>query len=572
MYLGIDLGTTNSVVSRSFVDSNGNLITEVVQIGQMYNDNWEKFDSLPSMIYFDTEGIVAGIKDGIIVGREAKRQREQDKDNVVTNSKRFMGTQQSWTIDGSQYVAKDIAAMVLQHCKKTIDREGNMNYETVVITVPASFNPEQIEDTLKAAKQAGFSDEQVIIKHEPTAALLSFIDGEAKKSLQDRYIDFSERKRVMVFDLGGGTCDTSVIDVQVGDKELHFTEVGIGRYQELGGIDFDTRLAIGLLNTYFQENNILEGDLADKEQAELFDKLVLAAETIKEKLSGRVCAKLTMDENAELGSIQVKYSIPNFYNGKPYRIVLTKDEYDQYTSSLYIDNDVHYKKFEDMDKNKNIIGVIRKTLEDYDISKESIDYIFMTGGMSKFITIQEKVKAYLGKPVIIPENPMDAVARGASIYQYYKVKEDKKERSASVSENKEEASEGIVDTMMLAEAVLLDMNEGLPRVIIPKKTVVPFEGEIIGEFFTTSPSGVKLNIYAAENEFDSSMRIQKCIEKYFTFPVESGTPFDIKYKINENKAIDMTIIINDSHNQELDISIRSDLKISEQNYNIVMED
>ena len=73
MYLGIDLGTTNSVVSRSFVDSEGKLFTEVVQIGQMFNDNWEKYDSLPSMVYFDTDGVIGDTQGGIIVGREAKR-------------------------------------------------------------------------------------------------------------------------------------------------------------------------------------------------------------------------------------------------------------------------------------------------------------------------------------------------------------------------------------------------------------------------------------------------------------------------------------------------------------------
>lgn len=561
MFLGIDLGTTNTVVARSFVDSNDKLITEVVQMGQMSNDNWEKYPTLPSMVYFDD--------DGIIVGREAKRQREWDAENVVTNAKRFMGTQKKWKIDGDSYEAKDIAAMVLQHCKKTIDREGNMNYDTVVITVPASFNPDQIADTLRAAKQAGFSDDQVIIKHEPTAALLSFIDSEARKSRDERYIDFSETKRILVFDLGGGTCDTSVIDVQVDQNEFHFTEKGIGRYQELGGIDFDAKLATGLLNAYFEQEQIFEGDISDEEKEELYVKLRIAAETIKEKISSNIYAKMSMDDNVDVESIKVKHNIPGFRNGKPYRISITKAEYDQYTKDLYIDNDVHYKKFEDMDKNKNIIGVIRKTLEDYGIKKSSIDYAFVTGGMSQFLTVKQKVKEYLGCPVITPENPMEAVARGASIYQYYKIREDKDEGTGVEVEKK---GEGIVDTMMLAEAILLDMNEGLPRVIIPKKTVVPYEGEIIGEFKTTSPSGVKLNIYAAENEYDSSMRIQKNLEKRFIYPVESGTPFDIKYKINENKAIDIKIKLHDIHEQIVDISIRSDLKISEQNYKIKIDE
>lgn len=583
MYLGIDLGTTNTVVARSFVDSENKLHTEVVQIGQMSNDNWEKYPSLPSMVYYDKEGIIGDTRGGIIVGREAKRQRGQDKNNVVTNSKRFMGTQHTWNIDNTVFEAKDIAAMVLQHCKKAIEREGNMRYETVVITVPASFNPDQIADTLRAAKQAGFNDDQVIIKHEPTAALLSYIVDETKRNEKDRYMDFSETKRVLVFDLGGGTCDTSIIDVKVNGNEMNFTEAGIGRYQELGGIDFDLRFATGLLNDYFKENNILEGDLSEEEQKSLYDKLILAAETIKEKLSAAINTKLSMDENIDIDNIQVKLNIPGFYNGKPYRIVITKAQYDKYTESLYIDNNVHYKKFEDMDKNKNIIGVIRKTLEDYDIQKSSIDYVFMTGGMSKFQTVRDKVAEYTGKPLISPEDPMNAVAMGASIYQYYKVKEGKKEMPSvtgntdtgdvSIDNTSEvKTSEGIVDTMMLAEAVLLDMKEGLPKVIIPKKTVVPYSGEIIGKFRTASPSGVKFNIYAAENEMDSSMRIQKCIEKNFTFPVESGTPFDIKYTINENKAITMRILINDSHSQELEISIRSDLKISEQDYNIVMEE
>lgn len=563
MYLGIDLGTTNTVVSRSFVDADNKLVTEVVQMGQICNDNWEKFPTLPSIAYFE--------EDGIIVGREAKRQREWDHENVVDNAKRFMGTQKKWTINGQDYYAKDIAAIVLQHCKKTIDREGNMSYNSVVITVPASFNPDQIADTLKAAKQAGFQDGQVIIKHEPTAALLSFIDAEAKKGNPEKFIDFSETKRVLVFDLGGGTCDTSVIDVQVSAGEFHFTERGIGRYQELGGIDFDAKLATGLLNTFFEKEKIYSGDISEEEKEQLYLKLRIAAEIIKEKISSSIYSKLSTEDDVDVEEIKIKHNIPKFYHDKPYRIVITKAEYDRYTNDLYVDDHVQYKKFEDMDKHKNIIGVIRKTLEDYDIEKSSIDYVFATGGMSQFLTVKQKLSKYLGCTVITPENPMDAVARGASIYQYYKVREDKEERNTD-HKKQSQNTEGIVDTMMLAEAILLDMNEGLPKVIIPKKTVVPYEGEIIGEFQTTSPFGVKLNIYAAENEYDSSMRIQKSLEKRFAYPVESGTPFDIKYKINENKAIDIKIILHDSRSQVVDLSIRSDLKITEQNYRIKMED
>lgn len=572
MFLGIDLGTTNTVVARSFIDAKDNLVTEVVQIGQIYEDNWEWFGTLPSVVYFSNEGI--------IVGREAKRQRMQDRNHVVANSKRFMGTQKKWDIDGVSYEAKDIAAIILQHCKKTIEREGNMKYNSVVITVPASFSPAQIADTLRAAKQAGFKDDEVTIKHEPTAALLSYIDTETKKKAGERFIDFSSTKRILVFDLGGGTCDTSVIDVKATGNEIFFTEVGIGRYQELGGIDFDSQLASGLLNTFFEVNGILEGDVTEEEKETVYQKLRLTAETLKEKLSAAIQARLSIDGSTDVNTVEAKHNVPQFFRGKPMRIKLNKKQYDEYTKDLYTDRNIDSKKFDEIEKNKNIIGVIRRTLEDFDIPKDSIDYVFMTGGMSKFLTVQEKVGEYIGKPVVMPENPMEAVACGASIYQYYKINEDKKKKESSSSifslgdDDGDGDEGGIVDSMMLAEAVLLDVNEGLPKVIIPKKTVVPYSGTLSGAFKTTSPAGIKLNIYAGDSEYDSSLRMEKSLEKEFQFPVESGTPFDIEYNINENKAITMKILIDDKIHapQELILSIYSDVKTAEKDYDLASGD
>jgi len=569
MYLGIDLGTTNSVISRSFVDRNNNLETKIIPIGQLNNENnWEPYTSVPSMVYFSEEGR--------IVGREAKRLRYQDSEHVVTNAKRFMGTSHTWTINGESFDAKKIAAIVLQHCKKELK---NIKFNSVVITVPASFNPDQISDTIQAAKMAGFDN--VTIKHEPTAALLSFIDEEALKQEEDRLVDFSEVKRILVFDLGGGTCDTSVIDVKVDKDGIIFTERGVGRYQELGGIDFDAKLATGLMNNFFQQAGIMAGDLSEQQKDEMYRKLLLAAETIKERISTRIF-NATPDEDVE--NLTAKLNIPDFYDNRPLKLVLSKKDYDEYTKDLYTDKNIRYRRFEDMDKNKNIIAVIRKTLEDYDIPKSSIDFVFMTGGMSKFLTVRQKVSEYLNKPIIMPQNPMDAVARGASIYQHYKVTENKADSNSagysaddSAGDSSQDSEvvrrDGITDHMMLAEAILLDVNEGLPKVIIPRKTFVPYEGELIGEFRTSSPSGIKLNIYAAEDEFDSSMRLQKSLEKAFRFPVKSGTPFDIKYKINENKEISMKIIIDDGyHSDEMDLSVYSDLHIEEQDLKVFTED
>lgn len=144
------------------------------------------------------------------------------------------------------------------------------------------------------------------------------------KQAEDRLVDFSEVKRILVFDLGGGTCDTSVIDVKVDKDGIIFTERGVGRYQELGGIDFDAKLATGLMNNFFQQESILEGALTEQQKDEMYRKLLLAAETIKEKISARIF-NAAPDEDIE--NLSVKLNIPGFYDNRPLKLVLTKKDY-----------------------------------------------------------------------------------------------------------------------------------------------------------------------------------------------------------------------------------------------------
>ena len=560
MYLGIDLGTTNSVVARSFVDVNGNLITEVIKIGQYdKNDNWEEFQRLPSMVYFAPEDL-------IIVGEKAKDQRGQDREHVITNSKRFIGTHHTWTIDGKNYEATDIGAIVLQHCKNELERRG-MKYDSVVITVPASFTPDQSKYTVAAAVQAGFREDQVTIKHEPTAALLSYIDEQSRRQQSDREVDFSKKTRVLVFDLGGGTCDTSIIDVCINRNHIQFKELGIGRYKELGGIDFDGRLADKLLKEFFEDYNIHEGELTRAQKDEMYRRLLLGAETIKEQLTARINLKCMRDPDCDPETVEAKYNIPDFYDGRPYNLVLNKKMYDAYTKDLYIDKKAHSRRHSDADRDKNIISIIRETLEEFEIDKDSIDYVFMTGGMTKFPTVQEKIREYVGKPLIKPDDPMNAVAIGAAVYRYYNPTED-----AAFDFNEPEIT--IEDQMTLAESIMLNVSEGLPRVIIPKGTAIPYSGELRGMFRTASTAGVNLNIYAGIDEYDSSMRILHPLKQKFKSPVNLDTPFDIKYSIDENKSITMSITIDDgSHEpQEIELSIYGTDKIVEQKYNLMQDD
>ncbi|SFA89345.1 molecular chaperone DnaK [Acetitomaculum ruminis DSM 5522] len=574
MYLGIDLGTNNTVVAYTYADSDDKLITKVIQMGQIFNDSWEKFPMLPSAVFFGNMGIV--------VGKEAKKYKTVYKNRVIFNPKQFAGTVKKWNIGGRDYEPKDILGMILKHCKINIDKEEDVDYELVVLTVPASFGPEQISDILAAAKLAGFDEVNIAIKHEPVAALLAYLYDNSENIIEDDILDFSTEKRIMVFDLGGGTCDTSIIDVIIRDDEINFKEIGIGIYQELGGMDFDDRFAVGLLNDFMEKK--VNRELSKDEIMELFLKLRSAAEVIKEKISAKIEAATLADENIDPEKLEIRHVITSFFEGETYRIRMTKAKYDEYTRDFYNDENVNYKKCEEMEQHKNIIGVIRKTLDDYAIDKNSIDYVFATGGMSQLKTVQDKLKEYLGCEIIVPKDPMEIVARGASLYPFFNTMERKEvghviedgfknldienefeeeidlKKEIKTKKNRKKKRK-MEDNMMMAEAIMLDMQQGLPKVIIPRKTEVPFESEILNEYKTTSPSGIKLNIYTGQDQYDSSMRIQKSFEKKFKYPVSSGTPFDIKYKINSNKAIEITIVIHDEKEQVLEMYIDSDLKI-----------
>ena len=571
MYLGIDLGTTNSVVARSFPDSS---ITEVVRIGQLdEHDNWEINEKLPSMVYFTPEGKT--------VGEKAKALRDQDRKHVVTNAKRFMGTNEIWTMYGKDYKARDIGAIVLQHCKNVIEQGERKDYDAIVITVPASFTVAQTEDTIAAAILAGFARDKVIVKHEPTAALLSYIDEQSKRRDADRDVDFSTKKRVLVFDLGGGTCDTTIIDVRIKNDKVQFTELGIGRYQELGGIDFDRCFADKLLNEFLKDNDIRVGDLDEIDKAEMYRRLKLGAEKIKENLSSKIKNALMHDPECDIESISVGYNFPNFYRGNLHRLRISKHAYDEYTRELYIDEESNSRKIADADRKKNIIGVIRETLDTYHIDKNSIDLVFMTGGMSQFPTVREKVGEYVGKPIITPEDPMNAVAKGAAVYQIYAPTEIELDPTSNPTSDPtidptidpSERAVKINDQMMLAESIMINVSEGLPRVIIPRGTKVPYDGALRGMFRTASPSGVNLDIYAGNDEFDSEMRIEKTLPLDFDSPVNPGTPFDIEYSIDKNKAITLKIVIDDSFHepQNFLLSVYGDENIVERDYGLTTE-
>jgi len=343
--IGIDLGTTNSCVS---IMENGE--AKVIA-------NPEGNRTTPSVVAF---------KNGeIIVGEAAKRQVVTNKD-TVSSIKRHMGTNHKEHVNGKDYTPQEISAMILQNLKATAESYLGETVTKAVITVPAYFNDAQRQATKDAGKIAGLEVERII--NEPTAAALAF--GLDK---------LDKEQKVLVFDLGGGTFDVSILDLADGTFEVLSTSGD----NLLGGDDFDKIVMDYLVAEFKKENGI---DLSADKMA--LQRLKEAAEKAKKDLSG------VMQTQISLPFISAGASGPLHLE-----MTLTRAKFDELTHSLV----------------DRTVGPVRQALKDAKVSPSDIDQVLLVGGSTRIPAVQEIVKRELAKEPNKSVNPDEVVSMGAAI-------------------------------------------------------------------------------------------------------------------------------------------------------------
>ncbi len=342
--IGIDLGTTNSCVAV-MEGGNPNVIT-----------NSEGARTTPSVVAFQKDG-------ERIVGQVAKRQAVTNADRTIMSIKRKMGTAEKVTIDGKAYTPQEISAMILSKLKQDAESYLGEPVTQAVITVPAYFNDSQRQATKDAGKIAGLEVKRIV--NEPTAAALAYGVGE-------------KDQKIMVYDLGGGTFDVSILDISEGVFEVLSTNGDT----HLGGDDFDQRI-IDYLVAEFKKN---EGvDLSTDKMA--MQRLKEAAEKSKIELS------TTTTSNINLPFITADASGPKHMD-----ITLTKAKFDELTADLV----------------ERTLTSIRNAMRDASISASEIDEVLLVGGSSRIPAVQEAVKKEMGKEPNKGINPDECVAVGAA--------------------------------------------------------------------------------------------------------------------------------------------------------------
>ena len=344
--IGIDLGTTNSCVA---VMEGGN------------------FSIIPNSDGGRTTPSVVNIKDNgeIIVGEIAKRQAITNPDSTVISIKTQMGSDYKVNIHGKDYTPQEISAMILKKLKKDAEAYLGENVTEAVITVPAYFTDAQRQATKDAGEIAGLTVKRII--NEPTAAALSY------------GLDKKKEEKVLVFDLGGGTFDVSVLEIGDGVVEV----ISTSGNNHLGGDNFDQKIIDWLADEFKKETGI---DLRNDKMA--IQRLKDAAEDAKKKLS------TTLETQISLPFITMDATGPKHLEKK-----LTRAAFDELTKDL-----VEATK-----------GPVKQALEDANLSPSEIDEVLLVGGSTRIPAVQEWVKSYLGKEPNKSINPDEVVAAGAAI-------------------------------------------------------------------------------------------------------------------------------------------------------------
>lgn len=454
--IGIDLGTTNSCVA-------------VIEGGEpVVIPNAEGARTTPSVVAFSKTG-------ERMVGQVAKRQAITNPERTVSSIKREMGTNYKVTIDGKSYTPQEISAMILQKLKADAEAYLGEPVTSAVITVPAYFTDAQRQATKDAGKIAGLDVKRII--NEPTAAALSY------------GVDKDNDQKVMVYDLGGGTFDVSIIEMGDGVQEVLAT-AGNNR---LGGDDFDQRIMDWILNSFKAETGI---DLSNDKMA--MQRIKEAAEKAKIELSGVTSA-----------AINLPFITADATGPKHLDMTLSRAKFNELTADLV----------------EKTMGPVRQALSDSGLSIGDISKVLLVGGSSRIPAVQDAVKNFIGKDPFKGINPDECVAIGASI-------------QAGVLG-------GEVQGLLLLDVTPLSLGVetmgGVMTKIIDRNTTIPTKKS---QIFSTAADGqtqVEVNVLQGEREFARDNKRLGLFKLDGIAPAPRGIPqIEVTFDIDANGIVNVS--------------------------------
>ncbi len=451
--IGIDLGTTNSCVS-------------VIEGGEpVVIANAEGARTTPSVVAFTKDG-------ERIVGSVAKRQAITNPDKTIASIKRHMGSDFKVNIDSKAYTPQEISAIILQKLKADAEAYLGEKVTEAVITVPAYFTDSQRQATKDAGKIAGLEVKRII--NEPTAAALAF------------GIDKEDDQKVMVYDLGGGTFDVSIIEMGDGVQEVLATAGN----NHLGGDDFDKKIMDWLVAQFKAEQGV---DISNDKMA--MQRVKEAAEKAKIELSGMSTAHISL----------------------PF---ITADA----TGPKHLEADLTRAKFNEMtaDLVEATMGPVRQAMKDSGLSMNDIDKVLLVGGSTRIPAVQDAIKKFSGKEPFKGINPDECVAMGAAL------------QGGVLG--------GDVKGLLLLDVTPLSLGietmGGVNTIIIERNTTIPTKKSQIFSTAADNQTSVEVHVLQGERQFAKDNKTLGMFHLDGILPARRGTPqIEVTFDIDANGIV-----------------------------------
>ena len=456
--IGIDLGTTNSCVA-------------VMEGGQpTVIANTEGARTTPSVVAFTKTG-------ERLVGDAAKRQAVTNAEKTISSIKRDMGTDRGRTIDGKKYSPQQISAMILQKLKA--DAEGYLGEKVTeaVITVPAYFNDAQRQATKDAGKIAGLDVKRII--NEPTAAALAY------------GLDNEKEQTIMVYDLGGGTFDVSIIEIGDGIIEVRAT-AGDNR---LGGDDFDQKITDYILDEFKKQQGI---DLSNDTMA--LQRIKEASEKAKKELS-----------TATTTDINLPYLTATADGPKHFEMTLTRAKFDELTHDLV----------------ERTAGPVQRALSDAGIKASELGKVLLVGGSTRIPAVQDKVKQLTGHEPSKSLNPDECVALGASI------------QGGKLAGDAGAGEILLLDVTPLSLAI--ETMGGIATKLIERNTTIPVKKSQVFSTAADNQTAVDINVVQGERQFARDNKSLGQFRLDGIPPARRGVPqIEVTFDIDANGIVNVS--------------------------------